>query len=74
MSISRRDFDRVAEGFRYVANDPAADAGTVAKMIGEFVNAASALNPAFDAKLFRESVYAPYNGTVPGIFEGSLSL
>lgn len=60
MPMSKKDFERIADGFRYVANDPAADFGTVQKMINEFCNAAQARNERFDANTFKSTVYRSY--------------
>lgn len=58
--ITKKDLVRVAEGFRYVANDPATDFGTVQKMVNEFCNAMLSINPRFDANIFKSAVYRSY--------------
>ena len=60
--MSKKDYKRLAEGFRYVANDPTADEATVAKMLNEFCNAAETINPRFDRDKFMAEATAPYTG------------
>lgn len=55
--MTKKNFERIAEGFRYVANDPAADFGTVEKMVNEFCSAAKTANPRFDEQRFKSAVY-----------------
>ncbi len=57
--MSRKDYRRIADGFRYVVNDPTADPGTVAKMLNEFCNAAAALNPNFNRGQFMLAATRP---------------
>jgi hypothetical protein len=67
--ISKKDMDRLAEGFKYVADDPTADHSTVVKMLIEFDNAARSLNPRYDAAKFHAAIFGggravrnPWNG------------
>lgn len=55
--MTKKDFIRIADGFRYVANDPSADFGTVQKMVNEFCAAAETINPRFDKDKFKLRVY-----------------
>ncbi|GAB3865493.1 hypothetical protein GCM10028801_36070 [Nocardioides maradonensis] len=51
-SLTRRHFQRIADGIQYVAHDPSADPATVAKVAHEVANACSVFNPAFDRRKF----------------------
>lgn len=57
MSLTKKDFARIAEGFKYVAEDPTAHHSTVVKMITEFDNAAESLNPRFDRPSFHAAIF-----------------
>lgn len=59
--MSKKDFERIAEGFRYVANDPTADLSTVSKMLNEFCNAAESRNPNFDRTKFIRAATKRYS-------------
>lgn len=52
MAMSKRDFERIADGFAYVVADPTANMSTVGKMLNEFCNAAESLTPRFDREKF----------------------
>lgn len=54
-SLTRRHFERIADGVRYVANDPTADPSTVAKVAHEVANACSTFNPSFDRRRFLQA-------------------
>lgn len=58
MAFTKRDMERIAQGFKYVADDPTHDHSTLIKMLQEFGNAAESLNPRFDR--------AQFNGAVMG--------
>jgi hypothetical protein len=55
--ISKKDMERIAQGFKYVADDPTADHSAVVKMIVEFQNAADSLNPRFDRAAFSAAIF-----------------
>lgn len=55
--IAKKDFTRIAQGFKYVAEDPTAHHSTVVKMITEFDNAAESLNPRFDRPSFHAAIF-----------------
>ena len=55
--ISKRDMERIAQGFKYIADDPTADHGTLIKMLQEFGNAAESLNPRFKREQFNAAVF-----------------
>lgn len=55
--ITKKDLDRIAQGFKYVADDPTADHSTVTKMLTEFYIAAESLNPRFDRARFSAAVF-----------------
>lgn len=57
MTVTKRDMERIAQGFKYVADDPAANHSTVIKMLQEFSNAAESLNPRFDRAKFVGAVF-----------------
>jgi hypothetical protein len=57
MAITKREFARIAEGFKYVADDPTADHSAVVKMITEFDNAAVSLNPNYRADWFHSMIF-----------------
>jgi hypothetical protein len=57
MPLSKKDMARIAEGFKYIADDPTADRSTVIKMVQEFSNAAQSLNPRFDRGAFGAAVF-----------------
>lgn len=52
MTMSKADFQRIADGFAYVVGDPTADRNTVVKIISEFCNAAEARSPKFNKVTF----------------------
>ena len=70
MTIAKRDFERVAASLSYVAQDPTADHDTVIKMVQEFCNAASALNPRFKREVFVGAVFGPDRRAVLNIYTG----
>lgn len=55
--MSKADLNRIADGFRYVAQDPTTDRATVVKMVHEFCNAASSRMPTFVRGQFLEAVF-----------------
>jgi len=55
--MTKKDFERIAAGLRYVAQDPAAHRGTVEKMVNEFCSAAKATNPRFNEAQFRRAIF-----------------
>lgn len=57
MAITKRDMERIAQGFKYIAEDPAADHSTLVKAITEFSNAADSINPRFDRAQFNSAIF-----------------
>ena len=55
--IAKKDLVRIAQGFKYVAEDPTTHHSTVVKMLTEFYNAAQSLNPKFDRARFSAAVF-----------------
>lgn len=57
MSMTKANLERIAQGFKYVADDPTADHSAVVKMITEFMNAAESINPRFDRARFSAAIF-----------------
>lgn len=55
MTMTKADFQRIADGFAYVVGDPTADRNTVVKVINEFCNAAEARSIRFHRGRFLEA-------------------
>lgn len=55
MSATRRDFQRIADGVRYVAQDPSTDVSTVLKMVRELDSALATMNPNFNRSRFERA-------------------
>lgn len=52
---TRREFTRIAEGVRYVVQDPTADKATCIKMVSELASALGTFNSSFNRAKFIEA-------------------
>lgn len=57
MSITRMNMQRLADGIKYVADDPTTDHATVVKVVQEISNALHSINPNFKRERFVAAVF-----------------
>lgn len=66
MTISKREMERIAQSFNYIAADAAADHATVVKLVQEFCNAATSINPRFKREVFVAAVFGEGHKVING--------